>query len=98
MRACSVISPQNFCRIGDVLTKQGKLNEAPGGVSNCHAIRKSLVERDSPNSIWQNSIDKLYQDWGFPRGQGKHDEALTAYKDSLRVKRILIEQHPSVAS
>ena len=82
-----------------MLTRQGKLSEAFEAYQTCYAIRKSLVERDSANSIWQNDLSISLSKLGDAlEAQGKHEEAVKIYYDSLEIRNLLAYQNPSNAT
>ena len=82
--------------VGNVLLRQGKLEEALTAYRDSLAIAERLVSADRSNTQWQRDLFKSYEKVGDVQiRQGKLEEAVKAFRDSLAVTQRLVAADPS---
>jgi tetratricopeptide (TPR) repeat protein len=79
----------SYVNVGNVLVAQGKLDDALKAYRGSLAIAERLAAADRSNMKWQRDlqiiIDRYIKVGDVLVAQGKLDEALTAYRDSLAI-------------
>src|SRR5262249_22016781 len=96
----------SYEKVGQLLEEQSKLDEAVQAYRNSLAIRERLAAADRSNMQWQRDLSSSYvkvSDLSVRIGdllvvQGKLDEALKAYRDSLALRERLVKADPRNAS
>jgi tetratricopeptide (TPR) repeat protein len=86
----------SYKRVGDVLVKQGKLDDALKAYRDNLAIRERLAATDPSNTEWQRLLSVPYNQIGQVLvKQGKLDEALKTYREGLAVIERVAAANPS---
>jgi tetratricopeptide (TPR) repeat protein len=82
----------NESKIGDVLLRQGKLDEALAAYRNGLAIQERLA-RNRSNAQWQRDLSSSDSKIGIVlMREGRLDEALAVFRDGLAIVKTLAEQ------
>ncbi len=82
--------------IGDVLSAQGRLDEALSAYRAALAIRERLAAADQSNAVWHHHLSVSQERIGdVLSAQGRLDEALTAYRAGLAITVRLAAADPA---
>jgi tetratricopeptide (TPR) repeat protein len=85
-------------KVGDVLSVQGRLDDALSAYRAGLAIRKRLAASDPSNARWQRDVSASQNRIGDAlSAQGKLDDALAAYRADLAIAERLAASDPSNA-
>jgi tetratricopeptide (TPR) repeat protein len=83
-------------RVGEVLVRQGKLQEALDAYQQNLDIQQRLTDRDKTNAGWKRDLALSYENVGdVLSAQGKLQEALDAYRQTLAIVQRLTVQDKS---
>jgi len=86
----------SYSKIGDVMTKQGKLDEALKAYRDGLAIAERLAKDDPSNAVWQRDLSASYSEIGDAMTkQGKTQEALASYRKALEIMEPLAAADPT---
>src|SRR5206468_4323871 len=77
--------------VGDVLSAQGRLDDALGAYRAGLAIAERLAPADPSNAGWQRDLSVSQERLGdVLSAQGRLDDALTAYRAGLAIRERLV--------
>jgi tetratricopeptide (TPR) repeat protein len=80
----------SYNRVGNVLLKQGNLDEALKAYRDAAAIAERLVAAERSNTWWQRDLSLYYRKMGSVLvRQGNFDEALKSYRAALPISEQL---------
>ena len=85
----------SFIKIGNILEKQGQINEALASYQQALAIRERLTQLDPANNNWRRDLSVSYTKIGNVQEElGQTNEALTSHQQALAINDGLAQLDP----